>query len=51
MQVPMDQGANSLDMIHKFTSNKPLATLQTRRNSFSDWALMLRGSSALVAEA
>lgn len=50
MQVPMDQGAHSLAMIHKFTRNEDLATVPARSSAFSDWALMLRGSSALSTE-
>jgi hypothetical protein len=46
----MDQGASSLEMIHKFTSNEPLAQ-QPARSTAADWAIMLQGSSALVTEA
>lgn len=44
----MDQGANSLEMISKFTRNEDLVSVPSRIGNLGDWALMLRGSSALA---
>lgn len=46
----MDQGAHSLDMIHKFTRNKDLAELPSQIRDVGEWAIMLRGSSAIATE-
>lgn len=52
-QVPMDQGAHSLDMIHKFTRNRDLAVPKTkntpRGSMFASWPAMLRRRSAVLA--
>ena len=50
VQVPMDQGANALHMIHKFTRNKALAAPPTRTAPLTEWALLPRASSSLTVE-